>query len=55
MPIVVGAAAALLGFVLVGSVMAALGVMGSAEIIINVVAGLTAGVVAAIWEARRRK
>ncbi|MEV0614644.1 hypothetical protein AB0I81_15045 [Nonomuraea sp. NPDC050404] len=55
MPIVVGAAAALLGFVLVGSVMAALGVRGGVEIIISTVAGVTAGVMVAVWEARRRK
>ncbi|MFB4271252.1 hypothetical protein [Nonomuraea sp. GTA35] len=55
MPVIVGAIAALLTFIVVGSLLAPLGAMGVVEIAVIAFVALVAGVAAGVWEARRRR
>ncbi|UBU12651.1 hypothetical protein [Nonomuraea gerenzanensis] len=55
MPVIVGAIAALLTFIVIGSLLAPLGAMGTVEIAVIAFVGLIAGVAAGVWEARRRR
>ncbi|MEV0390978.1 hypothetical protein [Nonomuraea sp. NPDC050643] len=55
MPVVVGAAAAILTIVLVGTITAAIGGLGDVELVVVVLLGLIAGVMTGVWEVRRRR
>ncbi|GAA2841979.1 hypothetical protein [Nonomuraea rubra] len=55
MPVIVGAIAALLTFIVIGSLLAPLGAMGPVEIAVIAVVALAAGIAAGVWEARRRR
>ncbi|GAA4985910.1 uncharacterized protein YneF (UPF0154 family) [Nonomuraea thailandensis] len=55
MPVIVGAIAALLTFIVIGSLLAPLGTMHPVEIAIIAFVAMVAGVAAGVWEVRRRR
>ncbi|SEG87897.1 hypothetical protein SAMN05444920_106150 [Nonomuraea solani] len=55
MPVVIGVASAVVVIVLVGTLASAVGNLGEVEIAVVVLLGLIAGVMAGVWEVRRKR
>lgn len=54
MPILVGLGAALLAIIIVGSLLVSLGNLGQLEMAFILLVGLVVGILAGVWDARRR-